>query len=234
MTPEQNREYQRKWAAARRATNPEKARAYDAQWRAGRTPEQKARKAAKLKEWRIKNKERLDIYKAVTRKYSQTRAAKSYQRNKEGIRLRAKKAWDARTPEQKEHAKKRAAEYYQKNKASQRSMRAEYRKKNTGKLSALSSAWKKSNADKVRHYSMKRIAAKMQAIPKWADISAIEDVYKEAEYFGLEVDHIVPLQSKIVCGLHVWDNLQLLTKKENIIKGNRHWPDMPLNEERIT
>ena len=62
---------------------------------------------------------------------------------------------------------------------------------------------------------------------EWADLDAMAEVYQEAEYTGLHVDHIIPLQSKHVCGLHVWDNLQLLTESENKAKGNRRWPDMP-------
>ena len=40
----------------------------------------------------------------------------------------------------------------------------------------------------------KRRATKLNATPKWADIEAIKDVYIEAEYFQMHVDHIYPLQ----------------------------------------
>jgi hypothetical protein len=41
------------------------------------------------------------------------------------------------------------------------------------------------------------------------------------------VDHEVPLQHALVCGLHVPWNLSISTLEANMAKGNRTWPDMP-------
>ena len=39
-----------------------------------------------------------------------------------------------------------------------------------------------------------------EATPPWADLEEIKNVYLEAQYFGMHVDHIIPLQGKNVCG----------------------------------
>lgn len=87
--------------------------------------------------------------------------------------------------------------------------------------------WKKNNPHLVRSNTAKRRAKKKLATPAWADKAAINEIYKHATEAGLHVDHIVPLRSRIVCGLHVEYNLQPIPPHENHIKSNRYWPDMP-------
>lgn len=93
--------------------------------------------------------------------------------------------------------------------------------------------WMKQNPDQVAAYAAKHRAAKLCATPRWANEFFISEVYHLAKLrtklTGTQwhVDHIVPLQSKIVCGLHVEHNLQLLPATINIAKNNRWWPDMP-------
>jgi 5-methylcytosine-specific restriction endonuclease McrA len=74
----------------------------------------------------------------------------------------------------------------------------------------------------------KREARKLRATPTWANEVALQAVYAEAARTGLQVDHIVPLRSPLVCGLHWEGNLQLLTAAENARKNNHWWPHMPV------
>lgn len=38
---------------------------------------------------------------------------------------------------------------------------------------------------------------------------------------AFEVDHVVPLQNKTVCGLHVEANLRIVERRKNRSKGNK-------------
>jgi len=75
-----------------------------------------------------------------------------------------------------------------------------------------------------------------QAWPDWcADDPEFAVIYKRAEMQrkagrSVHVDHIVPICSDIVCGLHVPWNLQILTELANLQKSNSYWPDMPMEQ----
>ena len=80
----------------------------------------------------------------------------------------------------------------------------------------------------------KRKASKLQATPKWADNNKVKELYKLSveltKSTGIQhhVDHIVPLMSRIVSGLHWEGNLRVIPAIDNIRKSNITWPDMPL------
>lgn len=73
----------------------------------------------------------------------------------------------------------------------------------------------------------RRRAAKLNAMPCWADKRKINAIYARASRLREEtgenwhVDHIVPLQSPVVCGLHVHQNLRIIPALENIKKSNK-------------
>lgn len=84
--------------------------------------------------------------------------------------------------------------------------------------------WVANNPDykaKKNAWTRNRQAMKLNATPSWANKEKMEELYVVGKYWGLEVDHIVPLNGDAVCGLHVENNLQLLTKTYNIQKSNK-------------
>lgn len=78
---------------------------------------------------------------------------------------------------------------------------------------------------KRKAVTAKRRAAIIQRTPPWADQKAISKFYQDCPP-GHEVDHIVPLQGKNVCGLHALENLQYLPISANRKKSN-HFPLSP-------
>jgi len=71
------------------------------------------------------------------------------------------------------------------------------------------------------------------AWPEWCaehpEFKVIYNVAKKlrSKGFKVHVDHIVPICSDIVCGLHVPWNLQIIDELQNLRKSNMWWPDHP-------
>jgi hypothetical protein len=91
-------------------------------------------------------------------------------------------------------------------------------------------AWKDRNLLWVRADTKARRRKHRLATPKWLtrrQKSEIRQLYQIAmtmtKTTGEQyvVDHIVPLRSEFVCGLHVPWNLRVITREENLIKSNQ-------------
>ena len=107
---------------------------------------------------------------------------------------------------------------------------AQYRESNRSKLANSQKKYRLSNKHIINANAGKRRASKFQATPNWLtkeELQQIEELYEIAHAFKLytgqeyHVDHIVPLQGKNVCGLHVPWNLQVIPAKENLSKHNK-------------
>lgn len=91
----------------------------------------------------------------------------------------------------------------------------------------------------TRIQGIRRRNHERQATPAWADRAAIRAAYNEAKRLTAEtgivhsVDHIVPLRSEIVCGLHWHMNFRVIPLSDNSSKANRHWPDMPFQQMEL-
>jgi len=88
----------------------------------------------------------------------------------------------------------------------------------------------KDNPAMYNRATSKRRARLLKAMPIWLSkdqLAQINELYTACAKLSAlgdphHVDHIVPLQGKLVCGLHVPWNLQILKASENISKGNRY------------
>lgn len=91
-------------------------------------------------------------------------------------------------------------------------------------------AWRLANPGAVIAKKAKARAAKRNALPPWygeldqfvmveaADLCGLREI---ATGFAWQVDHMIPLQSKVACGLHCAYNIQLLPALINRSKGRK-------------
>lgn len=106
---------------------------------------------------------------------------------------------------------------------------SEYREANRPALREYFRGYAKLNSAAVNAKVARRRAQKLLAAPVWANPVKVQGFYSALRFLGKgwHVDHIVPLVSQIVCGLHCEANLRLIPAVENMKKGNKFWPNMP-------
>ena len=112
-----------------------------------------------------------------------------------------------------------------------------YRAKNREKDLARKRLYRIRHSQKINALTAYHRALRLKATPVWANRFFISEAYDLAKLrtkvtgIRWHVDHIVPLKSAIVCGLHVEQNLQVIPAARNQSKGNFYWPDMPMATE---
>lgn len=133
----------------------------------------------------------------------------------------------------KKRTKEVVSQYYRNRAEAAKKNAAKWASANRDKKNFYAKAWRQRNKSRVNAWDAARYANEKLAMPSWANQFFIEEAYALAKLRERlcggrwHVDHIVPLQSKLVCGLHVESNLQVIPAAHNIRKSNRYWPDMP-------
>lgn len=187
----------RAYSAEHYARNREKRLAQCAEYR-----EQNAEKvAAGMREWYQRNRESVlekqNQYRqqAVVVERDRDRLRKRYTENREQIRYTQNER--NKLPEVKQRNKERYRQHYL------------------------------NNGDWYYAKSAQQRAERRRAVVGWSDLAAIKVIYDRARKISLEtgvkhvVDHVIPLKNELVCGLHVAENLQVLTEKANLRKANK-------------
>lgn len=176
----------------------------------------------------------LDLYYNATRgvhgKNSQCKACcRDYRLANADRHYAATKKWRESNPD---HARELARSYYHRNKdaCNERTRARISIPINREKYNAKRRRWDRRNPEKKLAAAGLRRSRKRQAVPPWADTEEIHAFYAEAirrRALGetVDVDHIVPLTHKMVCGLHVPANLQVISAFENRSKGNKFATD---------
>ncbi len=129
-----------------------------------------------------------------------------------------------------EAGQKAKQEYYAKNKDA---VIARALARPEAEKQAYRAAWKAANPLQVKADNKVRRRKHRLATPPWISIeqkAEMRMLYQTAMMLSKTtgeayvVDHIVPLRSEVVCGLHVPWNLRVITREENLKKSNKLAP----------
>lgn len=161
-----------------------------------------------VKRYYLKSKKNGKLQKYLERtKEKRSKYYKEYaNKNKEYIKNKQKKFWENN---KEKYNKKRKARYYANLKSHKESMKKHYEKN------------KAMYQEKSIRYKLRR----KEQTPKWNDKKIMIKIYKKAENLRnknkkVAVDHILPLNGKLISGLHVHNNLKVICHLKNCSKKN--------------
>lgn len=133
-----------------------------------------------------------------------------------------------------ERRKKTLAAWKEKNSEKYKSYQAEWYKKSSDEYKSNRkisySLWAKNNPEKVQSLVSARRARKLKATPKWfgefdklviAEAHDLARLRLKSTGIFWEVDHMIPMKATHVCGLHVWNNIQVIPSTLNSSKNNK-------------
>ena len=147
-------------------------------------------------------------------------------RDQENVK-RLRKEWYERN---NELTKERARAWALANPKKDAAKKAKWREENREQHNAINRAWWSENKDKRAFYQAKRRAAQMQRTPNWVTedeklrinaLCSVAAMYTRESGEEWHVDHQIPLQGKLVSGLHVYANLTVIRGSENVKKSNK-------------
>ena len=172
------------------------------------------------KKYREANREHLNAKSSQFKKdypeLNRANARRDYWKNREARRA-ARDAWGLANPDKVKAADKRKKQ----------GKPALYRKI----MREAMSRWRQNNPHKIAEMEQKRRASKLKATVEWSDrdqirlVFAVASSLKKLTGYSYHVDHVIPLRGEKVCGLHVAENLQIVTAFDNLAKRHYAWDE---------
>ena len=176
-----------------------------------------------------KNARKVDGLQNICRDCQKTRGKTYRTLNRQQLNIKSSEWKKANRPKANEYRRKAYARNPEKVKAKVSAWSSE----NKQSVNAKTKRWADANPAQRAARQARRVAAKLKRTPPWLtkeDFHEMAEVYRAAQKLSEEtgipfhVDHILPMQGKLVSGLHVPKNLQILQGSENCRKRNTWAP----------